>query len=410
MTMRLLIFDPHDRGHYLSYVKYLLQAAPRAAEITLTVRKDARQSVAFQQQLLPHVNGAALDATIRPDSYRDGEQLFEDFRAACGRHQPDHVWIPSADLLFKKATIARTLGVWRLPAGVEVECGLIEIRCHRPPKHWRGYARTAWDRAVLGAGRWTTLHTVDPTVCRWASSSWTGLSGRLHSIPDPVEPFSPIDKQTARRLLDIPCDGRYLVSVGVHSIPRKGTSILLEAFARSALSGADRLLLAGPLGDDLRQRLHTEFAELLHCRRIVLIDRYLDSSEVMHALAAADVVCTPYVDHFWSSAIALQAAQVQRPVLAPHQGWFGDMIPKFGLGTTVPSLDPGVFADALRNALEASARFSVGDAARRLLAYSDAANFGRLWATRLRARLRLPSDPEVRTWQWVTESSEGARH
>lgn len=410
MTMRLLIFDPHDRGHYLSYVKYLLQAAPRDVDVTLTVRKDADQSVAFQQQLLPHVNGAALDAAIRAESYRDSEQLFEDFRSACSRHRPDHIWIPSADLLFKKATIAHTLGRWRLPAHVQVECGLIEIRCHRPPKHWRGYARSAWDRTVLGAGRWTTLHTVDPTVCAWASSGWTGLSGRLHSIPDPVEPFAPIDKQAARRFLDIPVDGRYLVSVGVHSIPRKGTSILVDAFSRAALGPTDRLLLAGPLGDDLRRRLQTDFAEYLRSERIVLIDRYLDSTELMHALAAADVVCTPYIDHFGSSAIALQSAQVHRPVLAPHQGWFGDMIPRFGLGTTVPSLDPEVLARAIRSALESSARFSVGEAARRLLLYSDAANFGRLWAARLRERLMLPTDPAVRTWQWVTESSNGTRH
>jgi glycosyltransferase involved in cell wall biosynthesis len=200
------------------------------------------------------------------------------------------------------------------------------------------------------------------------------------------------------------------VSAGVHSIPRKGTSILLEAFSRAALSGTDRLLLAGPLGDNLRRRLQTDFAELWRANRIVLIDRYLDSNELMHALAAADVVCTPYVDHFGSSAIALQSAQVQRPVLAPRQGWFGDMIPRFGLGTTVPTLDPGVLADGLPSALESSARFSVGDAARRLLAYSDAANFGRLWAAQLRARLMLPSDPDLRTWQWVTESGEGTRH
>jgi glycosyltransferase involved in cell wall biosynthesis len=399
--MQLLIFDPHDRGHYLAYVRHMLQGAPPSADVTLVVCQGASRSVAFQQQLQPHVSGVRVDEGIRPESYRNGKQLLEDFSAACDRHVPDHIWIPSGDLLFKAATLAHAMGRWRLPKAIEAECGLIEIRCHRPPRRWRGHARVAWDRAVLLAGGWTKVYTIDPTVLAWSKARGGLLSKRIHAMPDPVDTFERVSKDAARRSLDIPLSGRYVATVGVHAIPRKGTQLLVESFSRAALSSTDRLLVAGPLGDVLRSRLDSEFAGLVEGGRIVTLDRYLDAVELMNAFAAADVVCTPYIDHLGSSAVVLQAAQLGRPVLAPHQGWFAEMIPKFGLGTTGAILEPDALATALQSILERSEVFTRSEASRRLLEYSDAANFGRLWASRLRERMALPPDPEKRTWDWV---------
>jgi glycosyltransferase involved in cell wall biosynthesis len=211
----------------------------------------------------------------------------------------------------------------------------------------------------------------------------------------------PVSKRVARERLEIRQDGRYIVSVGVHAIPRKGTELLVESFAAARLGANDRLLLAGPLGDRLSGRLRTDFSDLCRAGRIVVLDRYINDIEVMNVLAAADLVCTPYIGHLGSSAIVLQAMKAERPVLAPHQGWFAAMVPHFQLGTTGDILEATKLASALVQALERSESYRLSPAAMRLTAYSDADNFGRMWARRLRERMGLPTDPALRTWDWV---------
>ena len=174
----------------------------------------------------------------------------------------------------------------------------------------------------------------------------------------------------------------------------------LEAFSRARLGDSDRLLLAGPLGDRLRERLATDFAALVRSARIVSLDRYVQHSELMLALGAADLVCTPYIDHMGSSAIALQAGQMDRPVLAPNQGWFGDILPALGLGYVDDILDTESLAGALPQYLARAERFQPAPAARRLIEYSSACNFASAWAMRLRERMNLPPAP-VRSWASV---------
>src|SRR5687768_16896780 len=98
--MHLMIFDPHDRGHYLGYVRYLLRAVGSAARVTLVLRSGVDASVLFTGPDQPSAD-LRLEHDIRPDSYRIGSDLCEDFRQACDRYRPDHIWVPSGDLLAK---------------------------------------------------------------------------------------------------------------------------------------------------------------------------------------------------------------------------------------------------------------------------------------------------------------------
>lgn len=401
--MHLMIFDPHDRGHYLTYVRQLLSGAECADRITLVLRQGAPQSGEYQEQLSSAVRNADVVPSIRTDSYANGRQLLEDFSDACARCQPDHVWVPSGDLLAETSSVAHVLGRWRLPSDVEGECGLVELRFHRRPRRLRGKVRQFLTRRLLHAGPWGRLHTIDPTAFAWAQAHDRWLGRKLHLAPDPVDEFIPVTKTKARSALGLPLDGRYVGSVGSHAVPRKGTNLLITAFAEARLASTDRLLLAGYLGEELRRRLDGELSHLYRSGRIVAIDRYLSERDLMNALAAMDLVCAPYIDHLGSSGVVLRAAQTGRPVLAPHQGWFADMIPRFGLGETGDILQAQPLAIALEGALERSAHFRRSEACERLLAYSQARNFARLWAVRLRQRMGLPADEQVRTWDWVLQ-------
>jgi glycosyltransferase involved in cell wall biosynthesis len=263
--------------------------------------------------------------------------------------------------------------------------------------------RQAAQRSLLGAGPWVKIHTIDPTAFAWVQARGGTLANRFSLVPDAMDEFTPVARETARRTLDIPIEGRYIVSVGSHAVPRKGSQLLLEAFVRARLGSTDRLLLAGTLGEELKRRLETEFADLYRLQRIVVIDKYLDDADLMNALAASDVVCTPYFDHVISSGIVLRAAQAGRPVLAPRQGWLGDIVPRFQLGETGDILEVAALAAALEKAVERADGFRVSRACERLVEYSSARNFAALWAVRFRERMGLPREDDVRTWEWVLQ-------
>ena len=402
--MHLMIFDPHERGHYLTYVRYLLETSTCAKRVTVVLRQDILASEPYREQLLPYIGNVEVVTSIQPASFNDGQQLLSDFSTSCAEHSPDHIWVPSGDLLARHCNLARLRGQWRFPAGTEAECGLIEIRFHHPPKRWRGYARRFLEQQLLRAGSWAKLHTIDPTVFTWIRDHGGKLATKFDLVPDPIDEFTPIEKIAARTALGIPEDGRYVGSVGSHAVARKGSHLLIESFAKARLATTDRLLLAGPLGDDLRHRLRTEYSELTRSGRLVAVDRYLSEIDLMNALSAMDLVCTPYIDHLGSSGIVLRAAQVGRPVLAPNQGWFATMIPRFGLGNTGDILEVANLARALEKAIPVAANYRRSAACLRLLEYSASSNFARLWARRLRERMGAPLDDRVRTWEWVLDA------
>jgi len=401
--MHLMIFDPHEQGHYLTFVRYLLDGSRDADRVTVVLHRRVKDSAPYALQLRDRVANATVDTSIQPDSYRNAPQLFDDFKSADERHRPDHVWIPSADLLVGAANLSHALRKWQLRANTEAECGLIELRFHYPPKRWRGYVRQVLDRTLLSLGPWQSMHTIDPTFFNWVQQRGERLRRRFTLVPDPLDEFAPITKSEARRFLGIPLEGRYIGSMGNLAIPRKGTHLLLEGFSRAKLGITDRLLLAGTLGEPLRQTLRNDYRQACEQGRIVVLDRYVNEVELMNAFAAVDLVCAPYADHFGSSGVALRTAQAGRPILAPCQGWFAEMVPRFGLGATGNILDPTGLATGIESALERSHAFVVTAACARLLEYSRASNFAGLWAARMRARMGLPPDASLRTWNWAQQ-------
>jgi glycosyltransferase involved in cell wall biosynthesis len=403
-----MIFDPHERGHYLTYVRYLLGAATDADRVSVVLNSHALGSQEFSEQVAPYLGSADAVGLIREDSYGNGRALVEDFDRACAQLRPDHIWIPSGDTLVKQTSLDFFLKGWRMPAGVEAEAGLIEIRFHRSPPRWRGHLRSIRDRSLLRFGPWSRLHTIDPTVMLWAERADRALSRRLSLVPDPVDPGSEIGKVAARASLGLPTTGRYVGSLGSHAVPRKGTDLLLDAFAAASLKATDRLLLAGPLGDRLVERLHHDFDDLWRAERIVTLNRYLNEGELSAVLGAMDLVCTPYRDHMGSSGIVLRAAQAGRPVLTPNQGWFSEIVPLFDLGYTGEIHEGTTLSNMLRSCLDESEAFVPSPASRRLLEYSASSNFAALWAVRLRERMGLAPDPSTRTWAWATQSLRGA--
>jgi glycosyltransferase involved in cell wall biosynthesis len=117
------------------------------------------------------------------------------------------------------------------------------------------------------------------------------------------------------------------------------------------------------------------------------MERTLTVVELQTALAAMDVVCTPYPAHIGSSSIVLRAAAAGRPVVGSDTGWVGETVRRFSLGRVCDVRAPGALARALADALDATSSYAMTDAARRLVAYHTVENYQAHWTARLRERL-----------------------
>jgi glycosyltransferase involved in cell wall biosynthesis len=205
----------------------------------------------------------------------------------------------------------------------------------------------------------------------------------------------------ARDALGIPNDGRYLGIAGLLNA-KKGVDRLLRAFQSIAdrVARNDRLLLAGPVDEETRTLIEQDFRGLLQAGKVVLLDRSLSTGEVNLAIAAMDVVCTPYPRHIHSASIVIRAAAAGRPVLGSNSGWMEHSIRLFSLGDTTSVADENALAEAIVQSLESSPDFAPTEAARRFVAYHSAANFAGHWTAFLRERLARPAVPLVE-WDWV---------
>jgi glycosyltransferase involved in cell wall biosynthesis len=186
---------------------------------------------------------------------------------------------------------------------------------------------------------------------------------------------------------------------------RKGIDLLIAAFATGALGCDCRLLLAGLLSPDVQSLLIGPMAELVHQERIIVINRYLDDSELHAAMSALDVVCTPYPRHIGSASIVIRAAAAGRPVVASDFGWLGMVVPRFNLGWLCDDSDPRSLGSTIGFALQRSSEFRSTEAARRFVSFHSVENFQTAWTVRLRERLGLPVMPIEPSWDAVLAAS-----
>jgi polysaccharide biosynthesis protein PslF len=142
--------------------------------------------------------------------------------------------------------------------------------------------------------------------------------------------------------------------------PGKGIEWAIEAVAALAdLTPAPRYLVVGEThprvlerqGDEYRDRLKAQAADLGVGHLVTFDDRYLDRTSLRALVAEADVVVLPYdsVDQV-TSGVLIEAVTCRRPVVAtafPH----AIELLSGGAGTVVPQRDGPALATALRRIL-----------------------------------------------------------
>jgi glycosyltransferase involved in cell wall biosynthesis len=214
---------------------------------------------------------------------------------------------------------------------------------HNPVDHGARLVHRLAARRVLG--RCQGLFTHAEVLARRLTREYLGARVASHPIPPPVG-IGPLDREAARRELDLPAGRRVALFLGLIR-PYKGVDLLLEAVARLPSSGGWQVVVAGEPWGRLGDRLCRQLDRLGIADRVRLELRWIPESEVSALLAASDLVVLPYRSGS-QSAVAPLALGAGVPVVASGVGGLPEVV-QHGVNGLI--VEPGS-VDALVAAFE----------------------------------------------------------
>jgi glycosyltransferase involved in cell wall biosynthesis len=418
--MRVLIIEQaSDGGHYLNYVRHLVQAfAPLGCDIVVAVPKPALESMQFKTYLSPHRPLFRLefipsrDETITEKRWLIGTLISSwriilanarAFRALIARVKPDAVYVPTLDRyqVSIRHGMAESLAWWLAlrPRLSRLHCEALLLGLPA------AYGMTRRSPFITKMGVRTmpfdVVHYIDPVVFDWVLSEVGGKAGRrARLIADPVEPLL-LTRSKARAMLRLPNYKKLIMSVGLQDL-RKGVDYLIRACARWQPVEPASIVLAGPLSPPIRQLVTNEYQHLVNDGRLIILDRYLSNEEINACCAAGDLIATPYRPQPHPSSIALHGITAGKMVLAANSGWLAYMVPKFSLGRLCDPQDPDLLAEALDLALHEAETYQLSAAAERLVEFHRSENFLIQWRRELSRMMGKKSEDTARCdWKWV---------
>jgi glycosyltransferase involved in cell wall biosynthesis len=403
--MHVLFYEPvYWGGHHFMYVRQFARTLVQwPVRLSVATGKGGDASEMYASQLKPFGDRIELHPIVPNAGKGDdwGRHYYEHLVDCIDALRPDHVFIPTADIIAAYAGSRRLRGSLRLPR-------------HQPDVE--GNAISSFYKSDIPAGEklrrlkssiyvsnapWNRLLTNDPFVTA-GHAPWRWLHRMLpETVPDPLDTPLTATKREARRALGLP-DGGLIVGCVGHfaSHERKNPQGLIDGFLKSGLQKDGVVALLGQMSDAVLNHVAGLGADR---SRVVLVNRFLTDDELQLAVIALDVVCLPYRDFYHPSAIVLYSCALGRPVLASNTGWFQSIIPRFKLGWTVDLTTTDNISAALRDHRQAWEAFSPSVESRALAAFLRWENYGAVFGRCLRRRLGLPDDEREISWSSVTK-------
>ena len=153
-----------------------------------------------------------------------------------------------------------------------------------------------------------------------------------------------LDKVSARRLIGVPSEGRYVLFFGFIR-DYKGLDLLLEAMADPRLKAQDvRLIVAGEFYGDPKPYLD-QIGRLGISDRVILKTDYIPDNEVNRYFGACDIVAQTYKSAT-QSGVTQVAFHFEKPMVVTNVGGLAEIVPDGRIGYVVDT-DPRSIADAL---------------------------------------------------------------
>ena len=406
--MRVLVFEQFYSGHYFTYIEHLLpRLSDLASDVVVAITKPAIKSEHFKETLGKHraLRNVQFEGCVPPADgslpARERFALLLNLRDAISHTKPDYVLVPSADGPTLAMGILGHAGITLLPKGIPGEATL----------HY-GYGPTAVTvrhflketayRVAYSGCSWTHLNFVNFLFFEHALARGWRWAERIRLVPDPVPRASRFSKTEARKLLNVPSEGRYVGFLGLLD-PRKAVPELLAAFRAAKLGESDRLLLAGRMDPAFRALIADDYNDLLKNDRLIVIDRHLTETELIQGYGALDLVCVANRPPGLSS-LMLKGVAAGRPIISHDFGWSSALVRRFDLGKVADVFKTDEFAQTLRNALEASTDYRESEATKRLLAFHEISNFTETMVDNVRIAVGKPQQQALRRWDWVLQA------
>jgi glycosyltransferase involved in cell wall biosynthesis len=125
----------------------------------------------------------------------------------------------------------------------------------------------------------------------------------------------------------------------------------------------------------LRAQIAERYTALLDAGRVIIRDRFVPTEELQDAIAAMDVVCTPYPRHPGIASVLLQAAAAERPVVASSFGWLGYVTQRFALGVACDVEDIDGLASHIVTQLDDAPTYALSPEGQRFVDFHTSARF-----------------------------------
>ncbi len=405
--MKVLVHQHAHLGHHYQYVGHLLAALTRTShDVVVAVTPAGRRSHEFESfvaRFEPSVRFEAILPEADPGyPFRERLRLHRDLRAAVEQFKPDHVLIPSGDGQATAMAFYTLAGLGAVPQRIPCEVG-IHFGTGQAAASLKARVRDRMNLLNLALSGAKRVHLVNLLFYEAATSLGGLARQRFTLMPHPVSASTPTTKTQARRKLGIPEDGRY-IGLAASLDRRKAIAEFIAAFRDATHSGSsDRLLLAGWMHPDRADAIARDYRDLVEQGRLVLLTRFLEQGAFEAAIAAMDVVCTPYPGFAGLSATLLEGAAAGRPILANHFGWCRAIVRRFQLGWTCDVLNHSEFTGAIRQSLDRSADYVASEATGRLLQFHTPENFGATWVESIGPGAAEPNARPLK-WEWVEEA------
>jgi Glycosyl transferases group 1 len=403
--MRVLIIEQaYHGGHYLNYVRYLVQAfAPLGCEIVVAVPKSALESAQFKMYVSPHRPRFHLEFIPSRKAIGRWRMVQTDarvFRELMDRVKPDAVYIPTLERMAQSLAWWLALRRSRLP---RPHCETLLLGLADAYGMSR---RPFFTRMALHLMPFDVVHYIDPVVFDWVLSKVGGKAGRrARFIADPIEPLPLPTRSQACAMLGLPERKKLIMSIGMQD-ERKGVDYLIAACARWRPAEPASIVLAGMLSAQIKELVTKQYRHLVDDGRLIVLDRYLSNEDINACCAAGDLIATPYRPQPHPSNIALHAATAGKMVLAANNGWFAYMFPKFSLGRLCDPQDPELLAETLDPALREAERYKLCPAAKRLVEFHRSENFVLQWRRELNRIIGKSEGASPRDWNWVLNGEQ----
>jgi glycosyltransferase involved in cell wall biosynthesis len=386
--MRVLIIEPDASGHHATYLRWLVQAADQRRWSSVIACNRSTLSHPSLSTITCEFNGVHIhligsDATdgaptgslrliLREFGYwRLFKRIVDEVSTTT---LIDAVILPYIDYCFYAIAVLgspiRSLPWSAISMRLSVTQEATE-KVGKLPWKWR------LARRILQQPNLKSLFVINPSV-RMIPSNWYSheLLSKVHYLRDPSE-FTPSgSKVEARRILGI-FDAALVILVFGSIDERKAVDSLFAGLEQQANPSNSVVVLAGRQSSSMRDLMGgTPYDRLKNEKRLIVLDRFIDSADQNLVLMAADVVWVGYRNHFYMSGVMVLAGKAGLPVVGTAEGEIGRLIVEYRLGTAVNIDNPGEVAQAMNAMLDDVLRMEIGQRARQVFADHTVENFG----------------------------------